>query len=67
MVKQSYQQKEQTAIQADPFRMLAELFIKIDQREKVIEKIEKGKKDDEDNQRSANRADKATERLNRVC
>lgn len=56
MITQSSQQSTQVAI-SDPMLMLTKLLIKIDQREKVIERLQKeGIADDEDNQRSSDSA-----------
>lgn len=55
MIKQPNQQDEQVA-SPDPMLLLTKLLIKIDQREKVIEKLQEGEVDDEGDQRSANSA-----------
>lgn len=55
MIKQPNQQDEQVA-NPDPMLLLTKLLIKIDQREKVIEKLQEGKVEDEGDQRSTNSA-----------
>jgi hypothetical protein len=52
MINQSNQQNEQVA-QSDPMLLLAKLLIKIDKREKVIEKLQEGEAKDESDKRSA--------------
>jgi len=55
MINQSNQQNEQVA-QSDPMLLLAKLLIKIDKREKVIEKLQEGEAKDESDKRSADSA-----------
>lgn len=52
MINQSNQQNEQVA-QPDPMLLLAKLLIKIDKREKVIERLQEGEAEDESDKRSA--------------
>lgn len=52
MINQSNQQNEQVA-QSDPMLLLTKLLIKIDKREKVIEKLQEGEAKDESDKRSA--------------
>lgn len=55
MIKQPNQPDAQVA-QPDPMLLLTKLLIKIDQREKVIEKLREGEVDDEGDQRSSDSA-----------
>ncbi len=55
MIKQPNQQDTQVA-KPDPMLLLTKLLIKIDQREKVIEKLQEGETDSESDQRSSNSA-----------
>ncbi len=55
MIKRPNQQDTQVA-KPDPMLLLTKLLIKIDQREKVIEKLQKGEVNVEDDQRSSDSA-----------
>ena len=55
MIKRPTQHDTQVA-KPDPMLLLTKLLIKIDQREKVIEKLQKGEVNVEDDQRSSDSA-----------
>lgn len=55
MIKQSNQEDGQVA-NPDPMLLLTKLLIKIDQREKVIEKLQEGEANDESDKWSADSA-----------
>ena len=55
MIRQPNQQDEQVT-NPDPMLLLTKLLIKIDQREKVIEKLQEGEVGDEGDKRSADSA-----------
>lgn len=58
MIKQPNQQDTQVA-KPDPMFLLTKLLIKIDQREKVIEKLQEGGVNDEGDQRSSDSANQS--------
>lgn len=53
MIQQLRQQRNAQVANDDPLFVLAELFIKIDQREKVIEQLQKDELNDESDKRSS--------------
>lgn len=53
MIQQLRQQRNAQAANDDPLFVLAKLFIKIDQREKVIEQLQKDELNDESDKRSS--------------
>lgn len=53
MIQQLRQQRNAQVANDDPLFVLSELFIKIDQREKVIEQLQKDELNDESDKRSS--------------